>query len=507
MGPRYRIVFLLTSPPAASIVALGTVAILSSFYEPSLGELAIITGFSSVAVFAAVVYSLARARADFERVLAWRELPAPSPAETVEAWDAAANLPMRSFRRDAVRVSALSALPCTLTVVLVLGLEWYATPVLLLACAIAAGYGTVLNYSMSEFLMRPAIEEIAASLPEDFVFTRNGLPIRKRLVIGLPVFTAMTGVVVAALVTDGGGTGLLAVTVIASLGVGAALSLELGVLLSRSITDPIAGLRTALASVRAGDFDVRVAVISSDELGELTDDFNRMAKGLAEREQLREVFGTYLDKDVARFILSGRFPEEGVAVDVSIMFVDVRDFTPFAERADPQEVVGALNTLFETIVPIVDRHGGHVDKFMGDGLLAVFGAPENHPDHADRALGAGLDIVAAVNGDAGSPLQIGVGINSGTVVAGSIGGAGRLNFSVIGDPVNVAARVEAATRETGDDLLVTAATRAALRRPVVLHSRGTVALKGKRDPVEVLAAPGSSVPAETSSGARGRLGV
>ena len=228
-------------------------------------------------------------------------------------------------------------------------------------------------------------------------------------------------------------------------------------LLSRSVTSPISLLRRGLTRVREGDYDARVPVVTSDELGELSHSFNQMATGLAERERMREAFGTYLDRDIAPLILSGNLPPEGFEVTVSIMFVDVRGFTSFAERAEAQEVIAALNSLFEVIVPAVTRHGGHVDKFLGDGLLAVFGAPEGYPDHADRAVAAGLEVVRAVN-LAGSELLVGVGINTGDVIAGSIGGAGRLNFSVIGDAVNVCARVEAATRDTGDDLLLTAAT-------------------------------------------------
>jgi adenylate cyclase len=238
--------------------------------------------------------------------------------------------------------------------------------------------------------------------------------------------------------------------------------------------------------VRAGDYDARVPVVTSDELGELSHDFNLMALGLAEREHMREAFGTYLDRDIVPIILSGRFPREGVAVTVSIMFVDVRGFTSFAERSDATEVVAALNGLFEVMVPIVAAHGGHVDKFLGDGLLAVFGAPEGYADHADRAVRAGLEIARAINVP-DAELRVGVGINTGRVVAGSIGGAGRLNFSVIGDAVNVSARVEAATRDTGDDVLITSATRDALTHPLPLVSRGTVPLKGKTAPVEILA--------------------
>ena len=277
----------------------------------------------------------------------------------------------------------------------------------------------------------------------------------------------------------------MAWSVVASVVVGLFFSFELTVLLSRSVTAPIAALRRGVASVRAGDFDARVPVVTSDELGELSHDFNLMAAGLDERERMREAFGTYLDRDIVQLILSGQFPKDGVEVTASIMFVDVRGFTTFAERSEATEVVAALNELFETIVPIVSDHGGHVDKFLGDGLLAIFGPPEGFADHADRAVAAGLEIVQTVNRF--GALRVGVGINTGLVVAGSIGGAGRLNFSVIGDAVNVAARVEAATRNTGDDLLITEATSDALLHDVELQSRGTVDLKGKAEPVEVLA--------------------
>ena len=270
--------------------------------------------------------------------------------------------------------------------------------------------------------------------------------------------------------TGSGGTPKLAWSVVAAVVVGMFFSFELTVLLSRSVTAPIAALRRGVASVRDGDYDARVPVVTSDELGELSHDFNLMAAGLEERERMREAFGTYLDRDIVQLILSGQFPKDGIEVTVSIMFVDVRGFTAFAERSEATEVVAALNELFEIIVPIVADHGGHVDKFLGDGLLAVFGPPEGFADHADRAVAAGSRSSAPSTVPAPS-CAVGVGINTGLVVAGSIGGAGRLNFSVIGDAVNVSARVEAATRDTGDDLLITQATQRRAQRPTSSWSR------------------------------------
>jgi adenylate cyclase len=171
------------------------------------------------------------------------------------------------------------------------------------------------------------------------------------------------------------------------------------------------------------------------------------------------------------------------------MFMDVRDFTGFAERAEPKEVVSTLNELFSLAVPIIREHGGHVDKFVGDGLLAVFGAPRTAPDHADQALAAAREIARAVDEKLRGKLQIGIGLNSGRVVAGNIGGAGRLEFSVIGDAVNVAARVEAATRQTGDTVLLSEETRRRLKHTDAdLSERPGVELKGKSGSVTLYAA-------------------
>ena len=172
---------------------------------------------------------------------------------------------------------------------------------------------------------------------------------------------------------------------------------------------------------------------------------------------------------------------------VSVVFVDIRDFTSFADRATARDAVALLNEFFGVVVPVLEAHGGRVQQFLGDGLLGVFGAPEPLPDHADRAVAAAL-AVGALNGRTDGPLRVGVGVNSGEVVVGTIGGGGRLDFTVIGDAVNTAARVEAATRDTGDDVLITAATR---DRLAVHHcdwtERRAVALRGKTEPVRMFA--------------------
>ncbi|HEV2755568.1 MAG TPA: adenylate/guanylate cyclase domain-containing protein [Actinomycetota bacterium] len=262
---------------------------------------------------------------------------------------------------------------------------------------------------------------------------------------------------------------------------------------AKSVAAPVVALRGALARIEDGDFGARVEVDDGSEVGLLQAGFNRMAAGLAERERLREVFGTYVDREIAEHILREGTSLEGEEVEVTIMFLDIRDFTGFAERSPARDVVAAINRLFERVVPVVHDHKGHVDKFVGDGVLAVFGAPRRQPDHADLALAAALEIQRAVREDLGGELSVGIGLNSGTVVAGNVGGGGRFEFSVIGDAVNVAARIEAATRTTGDTILLSERTKELLKDAPPLAERTDVALKGKRERVCLYAVGGPSV--------------
>lgn len=257
---------------------------------------------------------------------------------------------------------------------------------------------------------------------------------------------------------------------------------------ARSVGRPVGAMRDALERVEQGDFTARVQVDDGSEVGLLQAGFNRMAAGLAERERIRTVLGTYVDPDVAQHILREGTSLEGEEVEVTVMFLDVRNFTGFAQTASPTEVVGTINKLFERVVPIVHDHGGHVDKFVGDGLLAVFGAPRRQEDHADHALKAAVEIARTVQAELGGVLQIGLGLNSGPVVAGNVGGGGRFEFGVIGDAVNVAARIEASTRITGDTVLISDRTKDLLRTvEVTLQPRPKITLKGKDDPVMLYA--------------------
>jgi adenylate cyclase len=178
---------------------------------------------------------------------------------------------------------------------------------------------------------------------------------------------------------------------------------------------------------------------------------------------------------------------------VTVAFVDIRGFTAFADRSTAREAVDYLNEFFAVAVPVVSAHGGKVNKLLGDGLLAVFGAPEPVPDHADRALAAACDLLAAVDSELGERCRVGIGVNSGLVLVGTIGAADVVELGVVGDPVNVAARVQDTTRDLGESLLVTEATRVLLEDGRNLEPRGTISLRGKPEPVAVYACPTDSV--------------
>ncbi len=342
-------------------------------------------------------------------------------------------------------------------------------------------------YLLAERVLRPAaVRALSGGMPDRLAVPGvagravlawalgSGLPVLAIIAIGIlylsgnPATASQLGVAMVAIGSIAIAVGLLAVT-----------------LAARASAAPLDAVRRALERVQRGEYDVRVAVYDGTQIGKLQLGFNSMVEGLAERERLREAFGTYVDPDVADRIL-GDVGVEGEVVEVTVMFVDVRGFTAFAEQTPAPEVVAALNRLFEQLVPVVHSHGGRVDKFVGDGLLAVFGAPRRLPDHAARAVHAALDIARRVDTGAAGDLRIGVGLNSGPVVAGNLGGAGRLEFSVIGDPVNVAARVEAATRQTGDPVLIAERTKdLAGPGPWRMVERPGVPLKGKTEKVRI----------------------
>jgi class 3 adenylate cyclase len=271
-----------------------------------------------------------------------------------------------------------------------------------------------------------------------------------------------------------------------AVGVSLTVSLELAVLVFRSVGTALADLQRATERVAAGDYTARVPVAATDETATLAQSFNLMVEGLDERERLREAFGAYVDPALAERVLSEGADFAGEELTASVLFLDIRNFTAFAEQASPREVVSMLNGFWELVVPVLLEHGGHANKFIGDGLLGVFGAPERFADHAERGVAAALELADKIRSGYNGRIGVGIGVNSGKVIAGTVGGGGRVEYTVIGDAVNTASRVESATRETGDDVLITEATR--MRLPAdrfEFDERPPVPLKGKSEEVKL----------------------
>jgi class 3 adenylate cyclase len=279
---------------------------------------------------------------------------------------------------------------------------------------------------------------------------------------------------------------VLAVVIAGTLALVLGVPITVGAVVAPSLR-PIRDLAEGTERVAAGDYSQRLPVVQDDDLGALAASFNRMQAGLTERQRLQAAFGTYVDPVLAaRLLEQGDDMFTGERREVTVMFVDVRDFTPFVEGNSAEDTVARLNALFEIVVPAVVDAGGHVNKFLGDGALAVFGAPNDLANHADAAVNGAVLIQRLVAERFGEDLTIGIGINTGVVIAGTIGGGGKLEFTLIGDTTNVAARVEQLTKTTGDTILLTEQTVEALAsRPPGLTDRGSHALKGKSTAIQV----------------------
>jgi class 3 adenylate cyclase len=411
-----------------------------------------------------------------------------SPRAALKAWRALAGLPLAFVRWGRAVPILVNVAPISAFLTYELDAPfWPSFFILAAGVSVVLLYGVFLRFFGLELALRPVLEEVSCDLADGPGVADVSVPLKWKLLIALPAINIVSGVTVVGFASPpDAGLDQLGFGVLVTIGVAFTISLELSLLLLRSILQPIEDLQRGTSRVASGDFSVRVPVLGTDETGRLAGSFNTMVSGLSERERLREAFGAFVDPGVAERVLEEGTILEGQEAEVTILFLDIRGFTAFAERAGPREAVARLNDLYELIVPVLIRHGGHANKFIGDGLLGVFGAPERREDHADRALAAALDIVACVRERYGERLRIGIGLNSGPVVAGTIGGGGRVEFTVIGDVVNTAARVEEATRITGDEVLLTEATRALLRDD---HGgfvgRGDAELKGKTERVRL----------------------
>jgi class 3 adenylate cyclase len=284
-------------------------------------------------------------------------------------------------------------------------------------------------------------------------------------------------------------------------------ALLIGMRLADGITAPVRSLVAGMREVVRGNLQFRSGIEREDEIGFLARSFNDMVAGLEERERIRDTFGRFVSRDVAEAVLGGRVPLEGARREASILFQDIRGFTALSERLGPEALLDVLNQFFTEVVAAVEAEGGVVKQFLGDGVMALFGAPQPYADHAQRAVRAALGIVQRLHelnerlAQRGmAPLAIGVGVHTGEVVAGLIGPDNRSEYGVVGDAVNVASRIESLTREVGATVLVSRDIASRLGDEFVLGRTAALQVKGKRQPVEV-------VEVLSTAGSQERLGA
>jgi len=380
----------------------------------------------------------------------------------------------------------------------------HSAPVVAVASALGATATAIIGYLQSERVLRPvAVAALRGGVPE--TFRAPGVIQRQVLTWVLSTAVPVLAIVLALVASkfeiltapaERLNTPILLLAIIALV-----IGLAGTVLVAMSIADPLRQLRWALGEVQRGNYNAHMQIYDASELGLLQAGFNDMVRDLAERQRLRDLFGRYVGEDVARRALERGTELGGQERDVAVLFVDLVGSTELASTKPASEVVSLLNEFFQIIVDTVNRHGGFVNKFQGDAALAIFGAPIEHPDASGAALAASRELhddLVEVLGQT----DFGIGVSAGRAIAGHIGAQARFEYTVIGDPVNEAARLtELAKLEQGHVLASAIAVSGALDAEALCWDVGEIVeLRGRLAPTQLarpvtLAAP-DEVPSE-----------
>ncbi|PPJ08840.1 hypothetical protein C5E44_28095 [Nocardia nova] len=428
--------------------------------------------------------------------LGWALDPDVVPTERQQA--AAAAVPRRL-----VRIQAVLWFGGVAVLTLLAGL---ADPGLIAKVAFGITFSAVVvcasTYLIIEFALRPVTSRVLSARKSR---SRRGIGVVGRSLLmwmvgsGLPVAGLMV-LAVLALCTDDVSTARLAVCVLSLGGATLLIGLLLMTQTLAATVAPINGVRRAMREVEKGEFDVELAVYDGTELGELQSGFNNMVGGLREREQIRDLFGRHVGREVANAALTGKAALGGVEVEAAALFIDIVGSTTMAASLPAPEMVAILNRFFSVVVDEVERHGGLLNKFEGDAALAVFGTPATLPDAAGAALACGRAIHARLDTDA-ADFVAAIGIAEGRVVAGNVGARQRYEFTVIGDAVNEAARLcELAKR---DSLLLTSDKTVAASAPTEAEHwqlGESVTLRGRLTPTRLARPIQRPAPAPTTEG-------
>ena len=262
------------------------------------------------------------------------------------------------------------------------------------------------------------------------------------------------------------------------------------ILVSQSISDPVRDVVEAMSDVEHGNLEHTVAVYERSEIGRLQSGFNRMVFGLRERERLRDLFGRHVGDEVVRLLVDRDASVHGGVRNVAILFIDLADSTQLAANSPPQEVADVLNRFFQTVVAVVDEHRGFVNKFQGDAALALFGAPVLSDTAEADALATARELAERMR--AQPEVDFGIGVSAGAVFAGFVGAHNRFEYTVIGDPVNEAARLADQAKSFAGRVLCSGdvLSRTDSDEQLKWQPEGSVTLRGRSSPTQ-LSAPRS----------------
>lgn len=275
-------------------------------------------------------------------------------------------------------------------------------------------------------------------------------------------------------------------------GIFIATAFRLNDLVCHSILSPIGELLRVINRIKGGDLTQEPRVVSNDELGVLGDAGREMVQSLIEKERIRETFGKYITPEIRDLVLAGRIPVNGERREATLLFSDLRDFTPYVEGNDPEEVFLSMREYFTAMQNSIRQHQGLVLQYVGDEIEAVFGVPFQDDSHAEDALRAaidmrkGLEILNAKREREGKkPFKHGIGIHTGTVLAGNTGSEDRLSYALVGNTVNLGSRIQDLTKELQCDILVSAETVGKLKQAFPLRREPPRPVKGFSLPVTV----------------------
>ena len=274
------------------------------------------------------------------------------------------------------------------------------------------------------------------------------------------------------------------------------LNLLLTIVISRFYSKPLLRLKDCAKDIANGNYDIQTGIITGDELGVLSDTFNDMAISLKEKEIMYETFGKVVTPEIRNWLLQGNTNLGGEIVCATILFCDIRGFTSISEQIKPEQVVSLLNKYFSTMEQCIVEHNGIINKYIGDAIMAIFGVPVPNENQALDAYKCSIDMkkrLIELNKELEAenlpPIKFGIGLHTGNVLAGNIGSNSRMEYTVIGDTVNVASRIESLCKEYNCDLLISETTAEGIiaydGNSSKLQSIGETQIRGRKTAISI----------------------